>query len=207
MKLIKLSADHYIIVDETEIKDVRPYIDMYHLEDGDVINKFPTYLTDLSSCKLITHSTQPLERICCTPKEQIKRYVDCKGCDRLSLGYDKVQQLSLSEVKELLGEVDVENKAIEWYNGEPKYNSNYVADPYSWKEGYNQSLEDNKDRKYTEEDMRAVFMHGFLLGVEYLLGVDRGDYSIDMEDRAMSHYTQPKTQWDVTFVDSKLKLI
>ena len=56
-KLIKLSDNHYVIIDNAEIKDVRPFNDYWHLEKGSIINQFPNYLTDLSECKLITHST------------------------------------------------------------------------------------------------------------------------------------------------------
>jgi hypothetical protein len=47
-------TDNYaLIVGDEEIKDVRPFMGKYHLEDGLTINKFPDYLTDLGACKLI----------------------------------------------------------------------------------------------------------------------------------------------------------
>ena len=45
--------DYALIVSDEEIKDVRPFMGKYHLEKGLIINQFPTYLTDLSECKLI----------------------------------------------------------------------------------------------------------------------------------------------------------
>jgi len=51
-KLIK--TDNYLLVVSDEyIKDVRPFMGRWHLEDNQTLNKFPTYLTDLSACKLI----------------------------------------------------------------------------------------------------------------------------------------------------------
>ena len=35
------------------IKDVRPYKGKWQVEEGTILNKFPTYLTDLSSCRLV----------------------------------------------------------------------------------------------------------------------------------------------------------
>lgn len=47
-------TDNYaLIVSDEHIKDVRPFMGKYHLEDGLTINKFPDYLTDLGACKLI----------------------------------------------------------------------------------------------------------------------------------------------------------
>jgi hypothetical protein len=51
-KLIK--TDNYLlVVDDSEIRDIRPFKDRWHLEDGRILNMFPDYLTDLSVCKLI----------------------------------------------------------------------------------------------------------------------------------------------------------
>lgn len=198
MKLIKLSADHYVIVDDSEIKEG----DWCHLGETSlfnggigIVNK--NVIEDNGKngmiFKKITHSTTPLEY---TTEDHLQ--------------WDKIKRLSLSEVKELIGEgVDVINakdkylqKVKEEVKDCPQHDRIYIlgSSDLAFTEGYNQAIKDSKDKKYTEEDMRAVFTHGFLLGV------DRGDYSRDMEDRAMSHYTEAKTQWEVEFIDGKLKL-
>jgi hypothetical protein len=56
LKTIKQNL--YITSDE-EIKDVRPNKGKWHLEKGNVLNKFPDYLTDLSECKLVIMTTDP----------------------------------------------------------------------------------------------------------------------------------------------------
>ncbi len=54
MKYEIIYTEHYaLIVSDEHIKDVRPFMGKYHLEDGLTINKFPDYLTDLGACKLI----------------------------------------------------------------------------------------------------------------------------------------------------------
>jgi hypothetical protein len=42
----------YYLSDEV-IKDVRPYNGRWQIEKDYILNKFPTYLTDLSDCKLV----------------------------------------------------------------------------------------------------------------------------------------------------------
>jgi hypothetical protein len=54
MKHEIIYTEHYALtVSDEHIKDVRPFVGRYHLEQGLIINQFPTYLTDLSECKLI----------------------------------------------------------------------------------------------------------------------------------------------------------
>ena len=51
------SYQHIYITSDEEIKDVRPYEGKWQLEQGLILNKFPTYLTDLSDCKLVIMTT------------------------------------------------------------------------------------------------------------------------------------------------------
>ena len=147
---------HIYITSDEIIKDVRPHKGKWQLEQEQILNKFPTYLTDLSECKLVIMTTDqelikdgvqaiddeflewflknpscefvkivddveclPMPNIhihkriykiiipqeeskqenCCTPAGQIKRYVDCVGCDR------KPKQMS-------------KQTAVEWFNDE-----------------------------------------------------------------------------------------
>ena len=50
---IVYTDDYALIVSDEQIEDVRPFVGRYHLEKGHMIYQFPTYLTDLSECKLI----------------------------------------------------------------------------------------------------------------------------------------------------------
>jgi hypothetical protein len=51
-----MNQNIYITSDE-EIKDVRPHKGKWQLEQEQILNKFPTYLTDLSECKLVVITT------------------------------------------------------------------------------------------------------------------------------------------------------
>lgn len=110
-----------------------------------------------------------------------------------------------SEAKELIGIVDVEKKGEKkypksefWVGSNPSrlYDEN-AKERRCYIEGYNQALEDNKEKKYTEEDMRkAIDMskenHDYLYG-----------YYWNKEQIIQS--LQP-TEWEVEMVDGKLKL-
>ena len=50
---------HIYITSNEEIKDVRPHKGKWQLEKGEILNKFPNYLTDLSECKLVIITTDP----------------------------------------------------------------------------------------------------------------------------------------------------
>jgi hypothetical protein len=54
MKKEIVYTDKYaLILSDEQIKDVRPHKGKFNLEQGLIINQFPTYLTDLTECKLI----------------------------------------------------------------------------------------------------------------------------------------------------------
>lgn len=101
----------------------------------------------------------------------------------------------LSEVKELLGEVDMEKL---YYKLQDDFIDEHddIFHYYSFVKGYTQALEDNKAKRYTEEDLKYIFECGrnyqnnaeitFKVSMEYLL--------------------QTKTSWQVEIVDGKLKL-
>jgi len=158
-KLIKIKEDHYVIVDDLKPKDG----DFVYDSKDKVIRFVKQYLKD-NWIKKITHSTQPLYKN----------------------DFWAIQELKLSEVKELLGEVDVEKKASEYAIND--------FDDYAfcgYVKGYNQALEDNKEKKYTEEDVISIVEKSRETGLtaEYLMLT-----------------LQPKTEWEVEIVDGKLKL-
>lgn len=206
MKLIKLSTDHYIIVDDSEIK-----VDDYFYNGKAVAkmcNQWMITFTamDAIKCKKITHSTEPIEH---SYNSTSNGFNMRQMSSDVELVYDEIQQLSLSEVKELLGEVDVEKKAEKKYPiimrtktkiGGGTYNTDVnFSDRYSYMQGYNQALKDNKDRKYTEEDMRVAIR---------LATTSKYDHILEFYSEAdILQSLQPPTSWDVTFVDGKLKLI
>lgn len=142
-KLIKLTNDHYVIVDDSE---------------------------------KMTHSTNVFDE------------------HNLDL-----QQISLQEVKELIGEVDVVEELAEKAWGNSLATKGHRI---GFKYGYNQALEDNKEKKYTEEDMKNALF--------YALNHPKEDGVIsitrDSIVRKSIQSLQPKTEWEIEIIDGKLKL-
>jgi len=178
MKMKRLSEEHYIICDDSEIKE-GDWIGFPNLKKFVPVQYFGGDLT--GGEKKITHSTQPLGFL----------NVDGFTTANLKPDWSNVKFLPLSEVKELLGVVDVEKKANDCI-AKVKHNGSFIR-------GYNQALEDNKERKYTREDLLDAFTWGFLEGTER-----RGDVTDGVNKFSQS--LQPKTEWEVKFVDGKLKL-
>ena len=175
MILKKITDDHYVMVDDSEIKE-----DCYALHEGPLGER--EIVTANGQCKLdkkITHSTIP------------------KGMMLM----EGVKRLSLQEVKELIGEVDVEKKAETkypksefWVGSNPSrlYDEN-AKDRRCFLEGYNQALEDNKEKKWTDEDVIRIVEKSRETGLtaEYLILLK-----------------QPITEWEVEFDEQgKLRLV
>lgn len=98
-ELLKLSYNHYIVVDDSEIKEGDYYWNknisneiQYKKEKGILFHH----------CKKITYSTQPLERDYSQATYGIQ-YVEV---------FDKIKPISLSEVEELIHGYSVEKEAI-----------------------------------------------------------------------------------------------
>lgn len=166
-KLINITDDHYVVVDDSKIE-----VDDWYVDDAKQIRK--SVVSDEAHWQhrqynreymKITHSTRPFG--------------------------GSATAISLYEVKELIGEVDLEILAANLANPN-------VCKTTNWIEGYNQALEDNKEKKYTEEDLKFMFEVGY-----------RKNNLIEstFEDAVkFIQSLQPKTEWEVEMVDGKLKL-
>lgn len=60
----------------------------------------------------------------------------------------------------------------------------------------NQAIEDNKDRKYTESDIKLAYMQGH----------NRAFYGNTDSLKDYIQFIQPKQEWEVEIIDGKLKL-
>lgn len=203
MIIKKLSSDHYIQMDDSEIKKVGDWCYDKFLNVVFQTDEYTDlkYANQTDNVKKVTHSTQPIEPIVIdvTPiGTPIENYV-----------YDKVKPISLSEVRELTEQMDVEKKTDEKYHEqaksfeddiEPSFNY-YIYLKVGFIDGYNQCLEDNKDKKYTEEDM---------INAHFIGWIDRGEISNIQYPKARNLFIQsiqPKTEWEVEYDENgKLKL-
>lgn len=148
MKLIKITDDHYVIVDENaEIEEGDWYVGLHNkvikATDG---KHYAAEAVKFSGKPIykITHSTQPLESL----------KIDSDVANIQYVSWGDIKYLPFQEVKELLGKVDVKKKAINSWEGCDSCDTNdelFFINGYQ--RGYNQALEDNKEKKYTEENM------------------------------------------------------
>jgi hypothetical protein len=198
MKLIKITDEHYIVVDDSEIKEGEWVFNYFE----NSIKQFGKFFAD--DWFKITHSTQPLgsfeEFYKKHPYKPTRSFTEEDWYSSMLEEYQE-SQLSLSEVKELIGEVDVE-KTVEYDWMLHTEGSIVVTDKNDWKSGfhhgYDQALEDNKEKKYTEEDLRKALSQAFMASHE--------DYQITSDEIIKS--LQYKTEWEVKFDEQgKLKLV
>lgn len=201
MKLIELTENHYIVVDDSEIKKHDWYFNHPNKEIcQSFFNRIPL---EFGKCKKITHSTKPIET--------------------LSNGDDvfiRINELNLSEAKALVGKVDVEELAEQYAKAHSIYESAQDDVAYGFREGYNQCLEDNKDKKYSEDDMIKFvnWIETSQKASDYerknrMRFECRMDGNPEIEKRLpellnlylQSH--QPIKEWEVEFENGKLKLL
>lgn len=208
MNLIKINPEHYVIVDDSEIKAGDVVAEKLITGEYELFEIHNTYDIDSSSQKVITHSTQPFNCNCSN-----KGYRLDTNCAERNHCLDKIQYLSLQEVKELIGEVDVEKKAEKFIGCEyADIEDNIDQVGYdSFIRGYTQCLEDNKDRKYTRDEVHGLMCKAFIQGWKKADVVDAGLEGLETDVECawilMRYDTTPlKTQWIVDFVDGKLKL-
>jgi len=169
MNKIKLKEDHYVVVDDSKIKEGDWLLDTTDNTIWGCYKDMSIYL--FPECKKITHSTRPFG--------------------------GSATAISLHEVKELIGEVDVEKKAEDagFYDSTEDNKGNRTTKAFL--SGYNQAFEDNKEKKYTDEDIRKA-----ILMARVRIENVSPKYSIDEIFKSL----QPKTSWEVEIVDGKLKL-
>jgi len=193
MTLIKLSEDHYVLTDDSDIsignivaeKLLTGKYELFTIHTLNDIDNL-TQKKVIYSTELINESTQP----------------------NTEFYWNTVNKLSLSEVKELLGIVDVKKKAWK-YNPVKKLDAEFIRAGYV--RGYNEALEDNKERKYTEEDVISYLMQSMIqygIWLENEDDITPGKIVNKMEEirNKARASLQFKTEWEVEFVDGKLKL-
>lgn len=201
MQLKKLSDTHYIVVSDEPI-EVGNYImniERNHIYPSPVLNEDVEYRNKKSDVfKKITHSTQPL-------RGGYEFYYGSEG------------KINLQEVKELVGEVDVEKKADEYFEREMGRDINdpeKVQFNFHWRKhfinSYNQCLEDNKHKKFTWEDMYNAILFGIESLVQPKINIPKPkseeDEYWEYEKNFIESLAKPKDTWEVEMIDRQLKL-
>jgi hypothetical protein len=106
----KINNNIYVTSDE-KIEDVRPHKGKWQLEKGQILNKFPNYLTDLSECELVIMTTDPIliaEGVQAIDDEFLEWFVKNPSCE----------SVEVEKIKSFDGFLDPQY-------GSPKYKFNY----------------------------------------------------------------------------------
>lgn len=183
MKLIKITDEYYVIVDDSEIKD-NDWVADFRLDGRILISKWNEEDSEdglFFDAKKITHSTQPMTH-------GVVKEGQITG----------VTAISLQEVKELIGEVDVKSKGENYSTTHEDVSDKlgkYLVGA-CFQDGYYTALEDNKEKKYTEDDL-----HNLLRARRQLYS--HTDVNV-VRDFIQS--LQPKTEWEVEIVNNKINI-
>lgn len=183
MKLIEIKKDHYIIVDSYDIKEG----DFMYDIDGDIGIAIGKDKSQWEGNMKITHSTQPIDG------------------DEVGACFTKIKQLSLVEVEELLFGYIVEKMVENKWN---EITANLKLDTLhkgmwcgGFQHGFNANKELTKDKLFTVEQAYLIWK----AGQEYW---KTSGSSITFEElvERKKELLQPKTEWNVEFIDGKLTL-
>lgn len=183
-KLLKLSETYYIIVDDSEIQR-----GMFIYEsDTKLLNEASSIYVRNDKDFKITHSTEPIERY-----------------DHPAGGYegtfDKIKQLPLSEVEELINGYSVEKMAEE--NGN-NYAHSYNPDIFI--EGFKAHQELVKDKLFSLATVEGCMMSiaNWIVKNNITSGTEILTKMVEISESLLL----PKTEWDVEFDEQgKLRLI
>lgn len=217
-KLIKLSDTHYIVVDDSKINQwdffyvITPQIsggniiaesigngeqawaDHILTKDTDERGYHPTH------CKKITHSTLPVEPSLRSDKHDVKDFVFIKP-------------LSLSDIKEAINGCSLEQRVVDFAgdrnlgsgHGYPSYTANLLERGYI--NGFKAHQKLVKDKLFTIEEVEAIWKYTLYCAEEHTkLGTkNKSDYiKSDVNHFIKSLYP---SEWDIKFIDNKIKLI
>jgi hypothetical protein len=92
---LNIVAQHIYITSDEEIKDVRTHNGKWQLEKGQILNKFPDYLTDLSECKLVILTTDQdliADGVQAIDDEFLEWFVKNPSCEFVKITKDKIRQ-------------------------------------------------------------------------------------------------------------------
>ena len=202
MKLIKLNEDHYIVVDDSEIKEGDLFIILSGLGYSVYSIHKAKYEGDGSKgwnddhCKKITHSTEPLGT----------------KIDGVNFWTSDLMPLSLSEVEEAINGYNVEKMASEaaFCNGgfiQTEYEYDVAISYYH--QGFKAHQELVKDKLILDIDTFKSVAYSFF-SLHRTNEFDDEELELKFE-RILNNNIQsllPKTEWECTFDEQgKLKLL
>lgn len=192
-KLIKLTETHYIIVDDSKIKEGDKITTCGDIDDGTIF--ISTYCKGhLGVGQKITHSTQPLEEIVWWEKETRKS----------KLGFDFIKPLSLSEVEEAIYGYSVEKIKSEYNKGNNKDLFTTKGIEIGIEIGFKAHQELVKDKLFTIDDIEKAIE----IGEKLIILNGRGSYLESKQLKESFIQSLQKTEWNIEFDEQgKIKIL
>jgi hypothetical protein len=111
--------------------------------------------------------------------------------------------ITFDETLIFIGEKSFEHIARQYYKKSIDHRSGEA-----FRSGYFHCLEDNKDKKYTEEDLSKIFIHGKQLGLTIAGAIKNGGDKPEQKEwfNESIQSLQPKTEWELVCVDNRLMI-
>ena len=136
------------------------------------------------NCPTCVKKEEPKQENCCTPLGQIKRYVDCYGCDRKPK-QEKLTYTESAKKEERISnctmmkrkQKTVEERELYWDLVDAKAEQNNTIDLDAYAKGVQDGVKWMQERMYSEEDMIS-FAH-FYFREEFNSTMQNSDKSID----------------------------
>jgi len=194
-KLIKLSETHYIIVDDSEIKEGDWYWTPIKRSIEQCVKKLLIIKggqNDIDQFK-ITHSTQPLDTIILKNRD---------GSQAVGNHYGDIGKLSLSEVEEAINGYSVEKMAHNWATRQTTRSTDYWRSLVrAYKDAHKELV---KDKLFTIEDMEYCYNTASRAGKMQETGLEP---DLGFKEYMHRHHQQ-KTEWECTIDEQgKLRLL
>jgi hypothetical protein len=203
--LIKLSETHYIVVDDSEIKEGEWYLTFMNNEVAGEPRRCEDSSYSFGNCKKITHSTQPLESI-----EDSEVWEDGKylGPD---YAFQEIKYLPLAEVEEAVFGYSVEKMAKHHYGNHRKTREFEDGFILGFQIAHKELV---KGKLFPVEDMINAFISGTNSGANYesIVNGCSGDLE-EAENFAKCEFEDfkksllPKTEWNIEIINGKIKLL
>lgn len=194
-KLIKLSDQHYVVADDSEIKVDDYYVGWANNYSTEPKQRWVLYnlvsTTNGDTPRKITHSTEPLEYKYGSQKQGFN--MGAMSSD-IKLVYDLIKPLSLSEVEEAIQGYSFEKMADSLFEKE----SHHILHPQHqmrecYIKGFKAHQELTKDKLFSVEDIEQAMIEGI---------------TIEQFWEKCCKLLLPKTEWECIIDEQgKIKLI
>lgn len=197
-KLIKISDTHYIIVDNSNIKNSDWYYDSTDKDGLLPIYRRTQDLKYYSGCLKITHSTEPLEKDTSYSGSQ----------ERPVLHYCDIVQITIAEIEEVIYGYNVQDLILKKIQSIDNQLSLLTLGHLSEGAyiGFGIHRELTKDKLFTLDDMKQAHRSGIEYG-KCLYSQSNYNHELAVTTEQYIQSLLLPEEWNIKFINGKIKLI